>query len=72
MKFSSFRVDLELDKYLSNVSDLILLMWHNEVLEIEVENEDGEDIKILDPYSLLSKRDLKYLLSIFDRHNSWL
>ena len=70
LKFSSFMVDPELDKYLSNASNLILPIRHDEALRPEVENEDEEDIENSGPRSLLSERGLQHLTSIFDRHNS--
>lgn len=54
-EFSSFKVDPEADKYLSNTSDLILLMWHDEAPERKVENENEKDIQNLGPCSLFSK-----------------
>lgn len=45
MDFSNFRIDPKLDKYLSNAFNLILLIWHNEVLGLEVRNEGKENIK---------------------------
>ena len=68
-EFSSFKVDPEPDKYLSNAFDPILLTRHNEAPRPEVENEDEEDIKTSGLRSLLSKRGLQYPSSIFDKHN---
>ena len=69
-EFFSFQIDLKPDKYLSNVSDLILSMRHNKALEPKVENEAKEDIENSGPCSFLSKGDLQYPSSIFDRYNS--
>ena len=69
-EFSSFRRDLEPDKYSSTASDPILPARLDEVPGPEVENEDEEDIENPGPCSPLSERGLQYLLSIFDRHNS--
>ena len=70
IKFLSFRVNPELDKYLSNTFDPILPMRQNEIPRPEIENEDKEDIENPGPYSLLSKEGLQHPPSIFDRYNS--
>ena len=57
-EFFSFKADPELDKYLFNVSDPILLMRYDETLEPEVENEDEEDIENSDRRSFLSVEGL--------------
>ena len=68
-KFSSFRIDLKLDKYSSNISNPILSMWHNKTPKPEIENEDKEDIKNLGPHSLYPKEVYNihhlYLIGIF-------
>lgn len=69
-EFSSFRVDLKPDKYLSNAFDPILPMRHDEAPGSEVENEDEEDIENPDPRFPLSEGDIQHPLSIFDRYNS--
>ena len=55
---------------MSNASDPILLIWHNEAQGPEVKKEDKEDIDNLGPCSLLFERDLQDLPSIFNRYNS--
>ena len=69
MEFSCFRIDPELDKYLSNVSDPILLMWYNEALRLEIKNENEKDIENSVPRSFLSKEGLQHSPYIFDKHN---
>lgn len=66
IEFFSFRVNPESNKYLSNISDPILPMQHNEAPKPKIENEDKEDIKNLGPCCLLFKRGLQHPLSIFN------
>lgn len=68
-EFSSFRVNPKTDKYLSNISNPILPMRHNEAPGPEIENEDEKDLKNLNPRSLLFKKGIQHSPSIFDRHN---
>ena len=58
IEFSSLKINLKSDKYLSNTSNPILLMRHYEVLRPKKENEDKKDIENLGLYCLLSKRDI--------------
>lgn len=69
--FSSFSINLEYGKYLSNIYDLILPMWHDKILEPKVKNKNKENIKNLGFPFFLSKKGLQYLPFIFDRYNSW-
>lgn len=68
IEFSSFKINPEADKYLSNVSDLILLMQYNKALGPEIENEDKKNIKNSGFHSFLSEKDIQYPPSIFDRY----
>ena len=70
IKFSSFKFDSELDKYLFNASNAILQTRYNEVPGLEVENEYEKNIENPGPHFFLSKEGLQYPLSIFDRHDS--
>lgn len=72
MAMSSFKINLKLDKYLSDIFDSILPIWYNEALRTEIENENKEDIKNSGLCSFLSKGDLQYSLFIFNRYNSCL
>lgn len=74
LNFSIFRIDLNLNKYLFNTSNLFLLTWQNKALEFKIKNENKKDLENLfyfnpelDFYSVTSKKDLKYLLFIFDK-----
>lgn len=64
--FSSFKVDSEPDKYLSNAFNPILLIRHNEVPGPEVKNGNEKDIKNPGHRFFLSKRSLQHLPSIFN------
>lgn len=75
--FSSFRIDLEPDKYLFNAFDPPLSAQQDEAPGLKVENKDEEDIenlfdfnRRLGPCSPTSERGLQHLPSIFDRHSS--
>lgn len=74
--FSSFRTDLKPDKYLSNTSNLPLLIYQDKVPGSKVENENKKDIKTLfdfnqrlSSYSLTFERGLQYPPSIFNRYS---
>lgn len=76
--FSSFRIDPEPDKYLSNASNLPLLAWQDKIPGPKVEKEDEKDIENLfdfnqrlGPCSPTSKKGLQHPLSIFDKYSSW-
>lgn len=75
--FSSFRIDPKPDKYLFNASDLPLSVRQDKAPGLEIKNEDEKDIKNLfnlnqklNFRSPTSKKGLKHLLSIFDKHSS--
>lgn len=57
-EFSSFTIDPKANKYLSNASDLILLMRHNKALRTKVENKEKENIENSGPRFFLSKRGI--------------
>lgn len=63
--FSSFRIDPELNKYLSNTFNLSLSVQQNEAPGPEIENEDKENIENLFDFNQrlgacfsISKKDL--------------
>lgn len=62
--YSSFRINLERDKYLSNAFNLSLPIYQNGASGSEIENKDKKDIENYFDFnqinfcSLLSKRDL--------------
>lgn len=63
--FSSYKIDSETDKYLSNTFNLLLLMRKDETSGPEVKNEDEKNIENLFNFnqklgfcSLASKRGL--------------
>lgn len=65
-------VNLILNKYLSNVFDLILLIYYNKISRVKIKNIDEKAIKNLGSHFFLSEKSIQYLPSIFNKHNSWL